>query len=498
MQPDVIIIGSGMGGATVAAALAPSGRRILVIERGERLADSPAARDPVAIFRDGRFRPDEQWLDGQGQPFNPGNYYNVGGNTKFYGAVLIRYRAEDFRPITHLGGTTPGWPVTYDEFEPWYSRAETMFQLRGQLGEDPTEPPHSAPYPHPPVPDEPEIADLRRRLQSVGLHPSSLPLGVDIDRWLSHGQTPWDAFPNTTGGKMDAETVSLALALERSNVELMTGTRVERLVAGDSGQITGVVVTRNGTTQTLSAPVVVLAAGAVNSAAILLGSADAARPAGLANGSDQVGRNFMNHNCSAVLAIHPFRKNRTVYQKTLQVNDFYLSGGPDDRPLGNIQLLGRISGPILSATAGLPGWLAGPIADRAIDLYAMSEDLPDPESRVSLKDGQIVLDWKRSNWATHEALVAKLKQVLRKAGFPIVLSKPFDRRTPSHQCGTARMGNDPTTSVVDTWGQSHDHPNLFIADAGVLPTSAAVNPALTVAAHALRVADRIERKVWRS
>lgn len=369
-----------------------------------------------------------------------------------------------------------------------------MFQVRGALGQDPTEPPHSAPYPFPPVPDEPEIADLRARLKAVGLHPSSLPLGVDIDRWLASGQTPWDAFPNTGRGKMDAESISLASALERSNVQLMTGCKVQKLVAGDDGRISGVVVERAGGTEILSAPVVVLAAGAVNSAAILLNSANDNFPTGLANGSDQVGRNFMNHNCSAVLAIHPFRRNRSIYQKTLQVNDFYLSGGPENRPLGNIQLLGRISRPILAATSGLPAWLAGPISDRAIDLYAMSEDLPNPESRVSLKNGQIVLDWKRSNWAAHQALVAKLRQMLRRAGFPIVLSKPFDRRTPSHQCGTLRMGNDPKSSVVDPRGRSHDHPNLFIADAGVLPTSAAVNPALTVAAHALRVADEIEAR----
>ncbi|AUH33307.1 FAD-dependent oxidoreductase [Paracoccus tegillarcae] len=493
MQPDVIVIGSGMGGATVAASLAQSGRRVLILERGERLTDTPQARDPVAIFRDDHFRPDEEWLDGQGRPFNPGNYYYVGGNTKFYGAVLLRYRAEDFRPISHLGGTTPGWPVSYDDYEPWYSRAEAMFQVRGALGEDPTEPPHSGAYPYPPVPDEPEIADLRHRLRVAGLHPSSLPLGVDIDRWLSRAKTPWDAFPDTTGGKMDAETVSLALALERSNVEIMTGAYVEKLIADDDGRISGAVVSHDGMTEVISAPVVVLAAGSVNSAAILLRSADAARPSGLANGSDQVGRNFMNHNCSAVLAIHPTRRNRSIYQKTLQVNDFYLSGGPDDRPLGNIQLLGRVSRPILAATSGLPGWLAGLIADRAIDFYAMSEDLPAPDSRVSLRGGQIVLDWKRSNWAAHQALVARLKQALRRAGFPIVLSRAFDRRTPSHQCGTTRMGNDPATSVVDPWGRSHDHPNLFIADASVLPTSAAVNPALTVAAHALRVGNRIAK-----
>ena len=199
----------------------------------------------------------------------------------------------------------------------------------------------------------------------------------------------------------------------------------------------------------------------------------------------------MNHNTSAVLAIHPFRKNPSVYQKTLMVNDFYLSGGPDNAPMGNIQLLGKITGPILAANSALPGFLAGFIARRSIDLYAMSEDLPDPESRIMIDGDRIVMDWRQKNWAAHLALVARLKRLLRKAGYPIVLSKAFDSRTPSHQCGTARMGRDPATSVVDTFCRSHDHPNLFIADASVLPTSAAVNPALTIAALSLRTAAQL-------
>ncbi|MCL6705948.1 GMC family oxidoreductase [Pseudomonas sp. R2.Fl] len=485
--PDVVIVGSGMGGATLAAALAPSGRKILIVEKGERLTPSAADRDPEAIFARARFRPKEEWLDGGGQPFNPGNYYYVGGNTKFYGAVLIRYRREDFAPLRHMGGTTPGWPIGYDVLEPFYQQAEGLFQVRGVLGEDPTEPDHSGRYAHPPLADEPVIADLRKRLRGLGLHPASLPLGVDIDRWLAYGRTTWDAFPNTCGGKMDAESVSLATALVHPNVSLRTGCEAKRLLAGADGRVTGVEVEEGGQRTVIEAPLVVLAAGAVRSAALLLAS-------GLANRSDQVGRNFMNHNCSAVLALHPLRRNPSVYQKTLLVNDFYLTGGPGGEPLGNIQLLGKITGPILAASSSLPRPLARWIAARSIDLYAMSEDLPNPESRVTLKDGRIVLDWKRSNWEAHLALVARLKALLRKAGYPVVLSQAFDRRTPSHQCGTARMGADPQTSVVDSFGRTHDHPNLFVVDASILPTSAAVNPALTIAALALRAARHIAER----
>ncbi len=444
------------------------------------MEDTPASRDELAIFRDGHFRPEEFWLDGEGKAFNPGNYYVAGGNSKLYGAVLLRYRAEDFQPLRHIGGTTAGWPISYDTIEPYYQAAEKLYQVRGVLGQDPSEPRHSGDYDFPPVPDEAPIADLRRRLKGVGLHPASLPLGVDIQKWLAKGQTPWDAFPNTCGGKMDAETIGLNLALQHPNVTFAPNSRVLRLVA-EGGRISGVVVEGQGV---VSAPIVVLCAGAVQTAALLLAS-------GLANSSDQVGRNFMNHNLSAVLGIHPLRRNGAVYQKTIMVNDFYLTGGPGGAPLGNIQMLGKISGPILASDTPIPLPLAKWIAGHAVDVLAMSEDLPNPESRVTLRGAQIVLDWKRSNWEAHLALVAKLKAVLKRAGYPITLSRAFDRRTPSHQCGTARMGADPRSSVVDQWCKAHDLDNLHIVDASVLPTSAAVNPSLTISALALRTAEHI-------
>ena len=489
---DILIVGSGIGGATMAAALASTGRRIAVLERGERLVDCAEARDDEAIFARGYFRPEETWYAPDGASFNPGTYYYVGGNSKFYGAVLIRYRAEDFQPRQHIGGTTPGWPITYDDLEPWYQSAETLYQVRGEpASQDPTEPRHSGNYPYPPVPDEPTIAALRVRLARAGVTPSTLPLGVDPTRWIARAKTPWDAFPDTTGAKMDAENIGLAKALAHPNVTLITGAKVTQLMAGEDGCIKEVRYERDGQEQSLSASLVVLSAGAVNSAALLLQSASSRFPTGLANRSDQVGRHFMNHNCSAVLAIDPIRRNEAVYQKTLQFNDFYLNGGPRNAPLGNVQLLGKISGTILATAAPLPRSIAKWVACHSVDFIAMSEDLPEPESRVKVEAGRIVLDWKRSNWDAHEALVKQAKIVLRKAGFPIVLSRPFDRKTPSHQCGTARMGQDPTRSVLDIFCRAHDHPNLFVVDASFLPTSAAMNPALTIAAQSLRTANHI-------
>ena len=488
---DVLVIGSGMGGATFAAGLAPTGARILILERGERLQDSKEARDPRAIFQRGVFRPQESWLDGAGQAFNPGNYYYVGGNTKLYGAVLLRYRAQDFEPIPYRGGTTAGWPFAYDELEPWYTRAEKLYRVRGAETFDRTEPPHSEPYPFGPVPDEPAIAKVRERMTRVGLNPFPLPLGLDLDRWLKRAKTPWDAFPDTGCGKMDAESCGVNEALAHPNVELRTNARVERLlVKPDGKRVAGVEVSANGERQTIAAKIVVLAAGAVNSAALLLSS----REGGLANRSDAVGRHFMNHNCSAVLAIDPTTINDSIYQKTLGINDFYLGDGRGGPPLGNIQLLGRVTAPILkSSLRRAPEWALGLMSRRSVDWYAMSEDLPNPASRVTVDGGRIRLDWKRSNWDAHAGLVKAFKERLRAAGYPIVLSQPFDRRTPSHQCGTVRIGLDPARAPLDPFCRAFDHPNLFVVDASFLPTSAAVNPSLTIAAQALRVADHVAK-----
>ena len=488
---DILIIGSGMGGATSAAGLAPTGARILILERGARLRDSADARDARAIFQRGVFRPHESWLDGAGQAFNPGNYYYVGGNSKLYGAVLFRYRERDFEPIAYREGATPGWPFRYNELEPWYCLAERLYNVRGAIGFDPTEPKRSAPYPYGPVPDEPAIAKVRERLKRVGLRPFPLPLGIDVDKWLARAKTPWDAFPDTGAGKMDAESCGLSKALAHGNVELRENARVERLILSPDGKrVTGVEASIAGERTTISARIVILAAGAVNSAALLLAS----REGGVANRSDAVGRRFMNHNCSAVLAIDPRSVNDSVYQKTLGINDFYLDDGRGGPPLGNIQLLGRVTGPILkSGIPRAPEWALNVMSRRSVDWYAMSEDLPNPESRVTVDGGQIRLDWRRSNWSAHEGLVSAFKERLRAAGYPIVLSQPFDRRTPSHQCGTVRIGSDPATSPLDPYCRAWDHPNLFVVDASFLPTSAAVNPSLTIAAQALRVADHIAK-----
>lgn len=492
-SPDIVVIGTGIGGATVVNALAASGAQILVLERGERLTANGHERDAAAIFVDGVYRSKEHWFDGSGRRFNPRTYYYVGGNSKFFGAVMIRFRRQDFEANELPGGLSPAWPFSYDELEPWYGRAEALYQVRGRAGEDPTEPSRSTPYPYAPVPDEPPIAAIRAKLAEDGLHPFSLPLAVDHVKWLSRGQTPWDAFPNTDCGKMDAETCALVPALASPSVTLETGACVERLEAAPDGRrVAAVVYRKNGEIRRVTPKLVVLAAGAVNSSVLLLRSADDRDPNGLANGSGMVGRNFMNHNATALLAVDPRRINDSIYQKTIGFNDFYLDDRNGGGPLGNVQLLGKINGTILkSAVPAAPRPALDWIARRSVDWYLMSEDLPDPDSRVRLDGDRIVLDWRRTNWAAHESLIKRMRTLLRAAGYPIVLRKTFDHSTPSHQCGTVRIGTDPASAPLDPWCRAFDHPNLFVVDGSFLPTSAAVNPALTIAAQALRVADHI-------
>lgn len=494
---DIVIIGSGIGGASLAYSLAPSGLSIVILERGDHLRDSPQARDDVAIFQKGFYRSSEEWLGTDGESFLPGNYYYVGGNSKFFGAVMFRYRNEDFAPRPHMDGASPGWPMSYDELSPWYDEAEAVFQVRGDAQQDPTEPVHSGPYPYPPVPDESAIAAVRRRLGKAGVHPASLPLAIDLDAWLNRARTGWDAFPNTGLGKIDAEVGPLRSALGHPNVSLVTCANVTRLETDERGRrITAAVYVKDGIEHRISADRFAVAAGAVQSAALLLRSGNKAHPTGLGNSSDQLGRNFMNHNTTAMLTINPFAPNTCEYQKTIAFNDFYNENNEHGFPLGNVQLLGHITGNILRANLPFPApaWLTKIVARYTYGWFLTSEDLPSPESRVTVSNGRIVMHWVRTNMRAHEALIAKTRAVMRKAGFPIVLTHTFGRKTTSHQCGTARMGSDPQTSVVNLDCRSHDVENLYITDASVLPTSAAVNPALTVSALAIKAGVSIARQ----
>ena len=495
---DVVIIGSGVGGGAVALQLAGSGARVLILERGPVLPREPQNWDPEAVFVDHRYQTHEQWF-AHGKPFRPGMYYYVGGHTKFYGTAMFRFRERDFETVEHEEGESPAWPIKYATLEPWYDHAERLFGVRGLAGADPTEPPRGAPYAHPPVPHEPVIAAIEARLRGQGLKPFPMPSAVDFGMNGSCQRCAnCDAFPCKVGAKGDAERCLLKPALRAPNVVLRSSVRVERLATGASGRrITAVEVTEGGVRSSISAGLFVLSAGAINSAALLLRSANPRHPRGLANSSDTVGRHYMTHNTTALMAVHPFRHNRTSFPKTLALHDFYFGDGPNSKPLGSLQLLGKIREPMLrEPLAAMPRFMRDALASRSVDWYAQSEDTPHRDSRVSVRgDGGIELQRRRTNLRAHARWVDKCRGLLRATGYPIVLTKAFGLEAVSHQCGTVRFGSDPSSSALDPLCKAWDHDNLYVVDAGFFPSSAAVNPALTVAAQALRVGHHLRAEV---
>jgi choline dehydrogenase-like flavoprotein len=506
---DVIIIGTGAGGGTLARHLAPSGKRVLLLERGGWLPREPQNWLSQDVFVDNRYVSKDTWYDPQGKPFQPQIHYFVGGATKLYGAALYRLRAEDFGELQHHDGVSPAWPISYDELEPYYTQAETLYQVHGARGEDPTEPHSSAPYPFPALSHEPRIQQLSDDLAAAGFQPFHAPCGVMLDEADAPHSVcvrcgNCDGFPCLVHAKSDAEVLGVRPALEHPNVTLLVNAKAVRLETSESGrEVTGVVVERDGREERYTAAVVVLACGAANTARLLLESATDRHPNGLANGSDQVGRNYMFHNSQAVLALSR-EENPTVYQKTLGLNDFYLANGHSDFPLGNIQMVGKSQAPMFRGekpgeTKLAPQWSLDRVAKHAIDFWLSTEDLPRPDNRVTVRDGRLTLSYAATNEVPKQKLYEELRSILGKLDMnPHHLIHRFaylKNEIPvagcAHQAGTTRFGTDPATSVLDVDCKAHEVDNLYVADTSVFPSIGAVNPALTAMANALRVGDRL-------
>jgi choline dehydrogenase-like flavoprotein len=496
---DIVIIGSGVGGGAVARQLAGSGARVLMLERGPELPREPQNWDPEALFVDKRYHTDETWY-ADGRAFNPGMFYFVGGLTKFYGAAMFRFRERDFDAVEHEEGVSPAWPIRYADLEPWYGEAERLFGVHGRAGLDPTEPPRSAAYGQPPLPHEPVIAAIEERLRAQGLKPFPMPCAVDLGEGGSCRRCPnCDAFPCMIDAKGDAEVRLVRPALLAGNVTLRANSRVDRLVTDTSGRrIVSAEVVDGGVRRTIRAGLFVLSAGAINSAALLLRSANVQNPNGLANGSDVVGRHYMTHNTTALMAVHPWRHNETHFPKTLALHDFYFGDSSGGTPLGSLQLLGKLREPMLrKRLPRVPKFILEALTARSVDWYAQSEDLPHPDSRVTVRpDGAINLHWHRTNLVAHQRWVAKARGILRASGYPLVLTSGFGTEVVSHQCGTVRFGSDPATSALDPFCKAWDHDNLYVVDTGFFPSSAAVNPALTLAAQALRVGHHLRTEFF--
>jgi choline dehydrogenase-like flavoprotein len=516
---DVIIVGTGAGGGTLAHTLAPSGKRILLLERGTFLTKETENWDPDQVFVDGRYISPDTWYDGDGTPFQPQVHYFVGGATKMYGAALYRLRAQDFGETQHADGISPAWPVSYDEFEPWYTKAEWLYQVHGEHGTDPTEGSWSRQYPWPPVTNEPRIQAISESLAHAGYHPFPAPCGILLDEANRPASAcircaTCDGYPCMVHAKADADIIGVRPILDQPNVTLVTEAEVVRLETDPSGRsVTGVVVDRSGDgkEEVYRGAIVVLAAGAANTAKILLRSASDACPSGVANGSDQVGRNYMFHNSKAAVAVGK-EPNDTVFQKTLAINDFYLPGDDRQWPFGNIQMLGKSNAGAMRGeephlTKLAPNWSLEDVARHAVDFWLTTEDLPRPGNRITIDgDGAIHLAYTATNDTEAADLYGEFRKILNHVGLANhhVLHKNFymGMNVPvagvAHQAGTCRFGTDPATSVLDINCKAHEVDNLYVADTSFFPSIGAVNPALTAIANGIRVGEHIAERLGAS
>ena len=496
-QYDVIIVGTGAGGGTLAHKLAPTGKKILILERGDFMPLEEQNRSNVDVFKWERYHAPEQWYDTAGEPFSPQMNYAVGGNTKIYGATLLRFRERDFERVEHQAGVSLEWCVKYADFEPYYTEAEQLYQVHGSLGDDPTEPEHSQGYPFEAIGQEPEIEEICGAMRSqpglsATLHPTRLPLGL----------TRQDDDPTN-----DSEVSGIVPALKHPNVTLKTGAKVIALHTDPSGQRVKAVETQVGDQIYLFfADIVVLACGAVNSAALLLQSVNEKHPKGLGNSSDLVGRNLMKSLLTAVVQLKN-KANKGDFFKTVYVNDFYWGDADFPYPMGHIYNTGGLLSDIIFAEAPpllsilakyMPNFGLKQLATRSIGWWIQTEDLPDPNNRVRVENNKLYIDYTPNNLEAHDRLIYRWTDILK------TIEKElggFQRGTHprgevpiqvmANQCGTCRFGNDRTTSVLDPNCRSHDVDNLYVVDSSFFPSNASVSPALTVIANALRVGEHL-------
>lgn len=490
---DVIIVGTGAGGGTLARKLAPSGKRILLLERGDAMPLEEQNISNVDIFQKQRYHAPEQWYDGDGEPFTPQMEYAIGGNTKIYGAALQRMRERDFETVAHQDGISPEWCLKYGDLEPYYTEAEALYQVHGQAGVDLTEPSRGGDYPYPAVDHAPTIQPVVDKIAEQGCHPYPLPMSLSLRE------------DDPTG---DAEVFGVNPALDFGNVTLKTSAKVTGILTNPAGTVVKAVQAElGGEPYLFMADIVVLACGAVNSAVLLLQSANEKHPNGLANGSDQVGRNLMKITMSSIVEVTA-QQNSGQFPRSVGINDYYWGDSQFNYPMGHIQNMGGVlqdaifaeSPPVLSlVTKFMPNFGLKQLATRSIAWWAMTEVLPDPKNRVEVKGGKLTVHFAANNAEAHDRLVYRWLDVLKAVEKD---NKLFSRSglhprgevplsVMANQCGTCRMGTDPATSVLDIHCRAHELDNLYVVDSSFFPSSSSVGPALTVIANALRVGDHL-------
>ena len=476
---DVVIIGSGAGGSTLAYRLAQRGRQVLLVERGDFLRPKRRTSwDPIGKYlyavvknRDSQFS-------------------CVGGKTKFYGASLYRFRESDFLEVQHESGTSPAWPFTYSEMEPYYAQAETLYRVHGSIDGDPSEPPRSTGFPHPPIGHHPIVAEMVARLERTGTRACAIPRGLDYG---PKGRcvlcATCDAYYCQIDAKMDAEIAALRPAVATGNVQLVTRTDCLRvLTTGDGARATGVVLAQESAEYTVHAETVVVCAGFPGSALLLRRSRTNKHPDGLGNSTGCLGRYLAGHSVGYIFPFVSWRTVPAIHSKTFAINTFYNGAVDWPYPLGVIQIAGQM--PFWEETSWATRPIARIVGNRSLMLFYMTESLPTRDTGLIFEENRIA----RCVSPVHNAKTfAKLRglaaEAFRRAGYRVWAPE----RPPYvwHEVGTVRLGDDPATSVVDPNCQVHGIEGLYVVDQSVLPSAGAVNTCLTIIALALRAGDHI-------
>jgi choline dehydrogenase-like flavoprotein len=474
---DVVVVGSGAGGATIAHRLAEHGARVLVVEAGDFLKPDPwSPGQPI-----GRYMYDVIGGPGGAMSF-------VGGKTKFYGGSLYRMRLSDFACAEADGARS--WPIGYGDLEPYYDQAERLYRVHGALAGDPSEPPHAAPYPYPPLPHAPLAARMIERLERTGTPTAAIPRGLDYGPDGKCVLCPTcDAFLCRLDAKMDAEIAALRPALATEAVTLAVRTRCLRIETTANGRrARGVMLGDAGSVRTVTADCVVAAAGFPDTAKLLRRSRTDRHPQGLGGDGGALGRYLGGHSVGYLYVLTGLRRQPPMHSKTFAINTFH-DGAPGwPHRLGVIQAVGQI--PFWETASDVMRPLARAVGERSMTFFYAAEALPTRESGLVFEGDETVgLAPPQPDMQTFEVLRRLAVQRFRRAGYG-VLSR---RRPPYlwHETGTARMGSDPATSVADADCQVHGVQGLYVADQSVLATAGCVNTSLTVMALALRAGDHI-------
>jgi choline dehydrogenase-like flavoprotein len=479
-NPDVVIVGSGAGGATLGYALARKGLKVLVLERGTTIPSE-----------------DDNWTEAGafGDKYDIDRLGCVGGKTKVYGAALYRMRECDFDQVEYPDGSSPAWPITYQDLEPYYDQAEAIYKVHGSPVGDPTEPAGRAPYPYPELPHEPYVQEIVTRMSDAGVQVARLPRAIDLG---PDGScifcTTCDGYACKVDAKLDAEIACLRPAARTGNFELLENASCEGLAVDPSGgRVVEIRFRHDGKDEVVSAGVFVLAAGWLGSASILWHSKSTTHPRGLGNSSGLLGKGIVGHNAQYMLGLSRGRIPE-LHQKTFAINEYYSGTEEYPFPMGVIQPPGQI--PIWKKVHPLASGIVRQVWTRSFPLFYMNELLPDDANRLVFgDDGTQTMRCKANNMTSFRGLRRLTKRVMKSAGFPLTIAPRRPLPGPWHPGGTVRFGADPATSVLDPYCRAHDLENLFVVDSSFLPSAGALNTSLTVMAQALRVADHIPSRL---